>query len=146
VLAAKIRPDRRLEQGHSWVSPLPYWTQTMPISTRPPLQTTGSIRPNHIESATTQPTVPTILVFWLSVFRPCFTALVWNHLLMLVSAPSWHLDSAPPHKHCASSGWRINPGSGHYLKRSTRARRDARDVARRLLPSIGRCCRPAAKW
>jgi hypothetical protein len=23
--------------------------------------------------------------------------------------PSWHLDSAPSPKHCASSGWRINP-------------------------------------
>jgi hypothetical protein len=42
VLATKISPDRRLEQGHSWVSPLPYWTPTMPISTRPPLQTTVS--------------------------------------------------------------------------------------------------------
>jgi hypothetical protein len=38
----------------------------------------------RIESATTQPTVPTILVSWLAVFRPCFTTPVWDHILVLV--------------------------------------------------------------
>jgi hypothetical protein len=38
----------------------------------------------RIESATAKPTVPTILVSWLAVFRPCFTAPVWNHILVLV--------------------------------------------------------------
>ena len=39
----------------------------------------------RIESATIQPTVPTILVSWLAVFRPCFTTPVWDHILVLVS-------------------------------------------------------------
>jgi hypothetical protein len=43
------------------------------------------MEPNRIESATTQPTVPPILVSWLAVFRPCFTVPVWNHILVLVS-------------------------------------------------------------
>ena len=29
--------------------------------------------------------VPAILVSWLAVFRPCFTAPVWNHILVLVA-------------------------------------------------------------
>jgi hypothetical protein len=39
---------------------------------------------NRIESVTAQPTVPPILVSCLAVFRPCFTAPVWNHILVLV--------------------------------------------------------------
>jgi hypothetical protein len=42
------------------------------------------MRPNRIEFTTTQPTVPTILVSWLAVLRPCFNAPVWNHILVLV--------------------------------------------------------------
>ena len=41
------------------------------------------MRQKRIESATEQPVVPTILVSWLAVFRPCFTAPVWNHILVL---------------------------------------------------------------
>ena len=39
---------------------------------------------NRIESVTDQSTVPPILLSWLAVFRPCFTAPVWNHILVLV--------------------------------------------------------------
>ena len=39
---------------------------------------------NRIESAATQPIVPTIVVSWLAVFRPCFTTPVWDHILVLV--------------------------------------------------------------
>jgi hypothetical protein len=39
---------------------------------------------NRIESAATQPTVPTILLSWLAVFRPCFTTPVWDRNLVLV--------------------------------------------------------------
>jgi hypothetical protein len=42
------------------------------------------MRQKHIESATVQPVVPTILVSWLAIFRPCFTAPVWNHILVLI--------------------------------------------------------------
>jgi hypothetical protein len=45
----------------------------------------NSMTQNRIESANDQPTVPPILVAWLAVFRPCFTAPVWNHILVLVS-------------------------------------------------------------
>jgi hypothetical protein len=38
----------------------------------------------RIESTTAHPTVPTILISWLAVFRPCFTAPVWGHILVLV--------------------------------------------------------------
>jgi hypothetical protein len=38
----------------------------------------------RIESATTHPTVPTVLVSWLAIFRPCFTTPVWDHTLVLV--------------------------------------------------------------
>ena len=31
------------------------------------------------------PLVPSILSAWLSLFRPCFTAPVWNHVLVLVA-------------------------------------------------------------
>ncbi len=37
-----------------------------------------------IESVPSQPTVPTILVSWLAVFRPCFTTPVWDDILVLV--------------------------------------------------------------
>ncbi len=48
------------------------------------LDSTDSMTQNRIEPSTAQPTVPTILVSWLAVFRPCFTAPVWNHILVLV--------------------------------------------------------------
>ena len=37
------------------------------------------------ESIATASPVPAILVSWLAVFRPCFTAPVWNHILVLVA-------------------------------------------------------------
>jgi hypothetical protein len=40
---------------------------------------------HRVESATAQPTVPTILI-WQAVFRPCFTAPVWNHILAVRSS------------------------------------------------------------
>jgi hypothetical protein len=45
---------------------------------------TDSMTQKRIESATTQPTVPPILVSWLAVFRPSFTTPVWDHNLVLV--------------------------------------------------------------
>ena len=43
---------------------------------------------SHHPGATTAPDphlVPPILATWLSVFRPCFTAPVWNRILVLVA-------------------------------------------------------------
>jgi DDE superfamily endonuclease len=98
------------------------------------------MRPNRIESATTQPTVPTVLVSWLAVFRPCFTAPVWNHILVLVSGAV-----LAPGKRTVTQTLRVmgladQPGFGRYHEVLNRARwasehasEGPRDVARRLL-------------
>ena len=88
---------------------------------------------NCIESATTQPIVPPILVSWLAVFRPCFTAPVWNHVLVLVGGAI-----LAPGKRTVTQALRVmgladKPGFGRYHEVLNRARWDARDVARRLL-------------
>jgi hypothetical protein len=95
---------------------------------------------NRLESATAQPTVPPILLSWRAVFRPCFTAPVWNHILVLVAgavlAPgTWHL---APGKRTVTQALRVmgladRPGFGRYHAVLNRARWNARDVARRLL-------------
>ena len=91
---------------------------------------------NRIESATTQPTVPPILISWLAVFRPCFTAPVWNHILVLVAGAV-----LAPGKRTVTQALRVmgladKPGFGRYHEALNRARWDARDVARRLLLHI----------
>jgi DDE superfamily endonuclease len=88
---------------------------------------------NRIESAAAQPTVPTILISWLAVFRPCFTAPVWNHILVLVAGAV-----LAPGKRTVTQALRVmglahQPGFGRYHEVLNRARWDARDVARRLL-------------
>ena len=88
---------------------------------------------HRIESATAQPTVPPILVSWLAVFRPCFTAPVWNHILVLVGGAV-----LAPGKRTVTQALRVmgladKPGFGRYHEVLNRARWDARDVARRLL-------------
>jgi hypothetical protein len=92
-----------------------------------------SMRPNRIESATAQPTVPAILVSWLAVFRPCFTAPVWNHILVLVAG-----GVLAPGKRTVTQALRVmgladRAGFGRYHEVLNRARWDARDVARRWL-------------
>ena len=88
---------------------------------------------NRIESATTQPAVPPILISWLAVFRPCFTAPVWNHILVLVGGAV-----LAPGKRTVTQALRVmgladKPGFGRYHEVLNRARWDPRDVARRLL-------------
>ncbi len=88
---------------------------------------------NRIESVTDQPTVPPILLSWLAVFRPCFTAPVWNHILVLVGGAV-----LAPGKRTVTQALRVmgladQPGFGRYHEALNRARWDARDVARRLL-------------
>ena len=88
---------------------------------------------NRIESALAQPTVPAILVSWLVVFRPCFTAPVWNHILVLVAGAV-----LAPGKRTVTQALRVmgladQPGFGRYHEVLNRARWDSRDVARRLL-------------
>ena len=103
------------------------------LARRGRLDTTDSMAQNRIESATVQPTVPTILVSWLAVFRPCFTAPVWNHILVLVGGAV-----LAPGKRTVTQALRVmgladKPGFGRYHEVLHRARWDARDVAHRLL-------------
>ena len=97
--------------------------------------------------ATASP-VPAILVSWLAVFRPCFTAPVWNHILVLVAGVV-----LAPGKRTITQALRVmgladEPGFGHQAfgqlgcanqtlgrchEALNRARWNSRDVARRLL-------------
>ena len=77
--------------------------------------------------------VPPVLSVWLSVFRPCFTAPVWNHVLVLVAGAV-----LAPGKRTVTQALRVmgladEPGFGRYHEVLNRARWDARGLARRLL-------------
>ncbi|HEY4042579.1 MAG TPA: transposase [Rhodopila sp.] len=91
------------------------------------------MRHNHTESVALQPAAPSILASWLAIFRPCFTAPVWNHILVLVCGAI-----LAPGKRTVTQALRVmglagQPGFGRYHEVLNRARWDARDVARRLL-------------
>ena len=88
---------------------------------------------DRIESVSASPAIPAILVSWLSVFRPCFTTPVWNHVLVLVTGTI-----LAPGKRTVTQALRVmglaeRPGFGRYHEALNRARWDARDVSRRLL-------------
>jgi hypothetical protein len=80
--------------------------------------------------------IPPILAAWLSVFRPCFTAPVWNRVLVLVAGAV-----LAPGKRTVTQALRVmgladEPGFRRYHEVLSRARWDARAVARRLLLHI----------
>jgi hypothetical protein len=88
---------------------------------------------NRTGSVTARPPVPEILMSWLAIFRPCFTAPVWSHILVLVAGAV-----LAPGKRTVTQALRVmglaeQPGFGRYHEALNRARWDARDVARRLL-------------
>jgi hypothetical protein len=77
--------------------------------------------------------VPSVLAAWLSVFRPCFTAPVWQHVLVLVAGAV-----LAPGKRTVTQALRVmglsdEPGFGRYHGVLNRARWDTRALARRLL-------------
>jgi hypothetical protein len=77
--------------------------------------------------------VPSVLAAWLSVFRPCFTASVWRHVLVLVAGAV-----LAPGKRTVTQALRVmglsdDPGFGRYHEVLSRARWDTRALARRLL-------------
>jgi hypothetical protein len=77
--------------------------------------------------------VPPALAAWLSVFRPCFTAPVWNHVLVLLTGAV-----LAPGKRTVTQALRVRgladaPSFRRYHEVLSRARWDARAVARRLL-------------
>jgi hypothetical protein len=91
---------------------------------------------SHHPGATTAPDphlVPPILVTWLSVVRPCFTAPVWNRILVLVAGAV-----LAPGKRTVTQVLRVmgladEPSFRRYHEVLSRARWDGQAVARRLL-------------
>lgn len=80
--------------------------------------------------------VPAVLATWLSAFRDCFTAPVWRHVLVLVAGMV-----LAPGKRTVSEALRVvglatRPGFARYHEVRSRARWDARTVARKLLAPI----------
>ena len=82
--------------------------------------------------ASVSPLVPPVLAAWLSVFRPCFTAPVWNRVLVLVAGVV-----LAPGKRTVTQALRVMgqaeaPDFRRYHEVLSRVRWDARDVARSL--------------
>ena len=91
------------------------------------------MKPGRTESIPAVSHVPTVLVSWLAVFRPCFTAPVWNHVIVLVAGAV-----LAPGKRTVTQALRVmglaeQTGFGRYHEVLNRARWDSRDIARRLL-------------
>jgi hypothetical protein len=90
---------------------------------------------SHHPGATTAPVphlVPPILPAWLSVFRPCFTAPVWNRIVVLVAGAV-----LTPGQRTVSQVLRVmGLAEDRHVRRChealRRARWDARAAARRL--------------
>jgi hypothetical protein len=90
---------------------------------------------NHPRAATAADPhlVPPALAAWLSVFRPCFTTPVWNHILVLLAGAV-----LAPGKRTVTQVLRVmgladEPSFRRYHEVLSRARWDARAVAQRLL-------------
>ena len=87
----------------------------------------------HAAKASEPHLIPPALAAWLSVFRPCFTAPVWRHVLVLVAGAV-----LAPGKRTVTQALRVmglsdDPGFGRYHEVLNRARWDTRALARRLL-------------
>ena len=79
------------------------------------------------------PLIPPVLIGWLAVFEPCFTAPTWQHVLVLVAGAV-----LAPGKRTVTQVLRVMGLAGHvgfarYHEVLNRARWDARAVARQLL-------------
>ncbi len=77
-----------------------------------------------------------MLAGWLSVFRDCFTAPVWRHVLVLVAGAV-----LAPGKRTVSQALRVmglasSPGFGRYHELLNRVRWNSRAVARKLLAQV----------
>ena len=91
---------------------------------------------SHHPGATTAPDphpVPPILATWLSVFRPCFTAPVWNRILVLVAGAVLAPGKRTVTQLLRVMGLADEPSFRRYHEVLSRARWDGRAVARRLL-------------
>jgi hypothetical protein len=97
-----------------------------------------AMTPNHPGAAVAPDPhlVPPILATWLAVFRSCFTAPVWHHVLVLVAGAV-----LAPGKRTVTQALRVmgladEPGFGRYHEVLNRARWNSRALARRLLMLI----------
>jgi hypothetical protein len=68
----------------------------------------------HRESPTAVAPVPEILVTWLTIFRPCFTAPVWNHVLVLVAGAVLAPGKRTVTRTLRVMGLADRPGFGRY--------------------------------
>src|SRR5512144_2704067 len=80
--------------------------------------------------------VPPVLATWLSIFRDCFTAPVWQHVLVLLAGAV-----LAPGKRTVSEALRVmglaaRPGFARYHEVLSRARWNGRAVARKLLAQV----------
>lgn len=94
---------------------------------------------SHRPGATTAPDphlVPPILASWLSVFRPCFTAPVWARVLVLVAGAVLAPGRRTVTQVLRVMGLADEAGFRRYHEVLSRARWDARGIARRLLHYI----------
>src|SRR3978361_1139372 len=92
--------------------------------------------PNDIESATPQPAAPPILASWLAVFRPCFTAPAWNHILVLVTGAVLAPGKRTVSQALRVMGLAVTPGFSRYHEVLNRARWNGRTVIRTLLMQV----------
>ena len=91
---------------------------------------------SHHPGVTTAPDphlVPPILATWLSVFRPCFTAPVWNRILVLVAGAVLAPGKRTVTQLLRVMGLADEPSFRRYHEVLSRARWDGQAVARRLL-------------
>ena len=90
---------------------------------------------SHHPCAATAPDphlVPPILAAWLSVFRPCFTAPVWNRILVLVAGAVLAPGKRTVTQLLRVMGLADEPSFRRYHEVLSRARWDTCAAARRL--------------
>src|SRR6186713_2727359 len=79
---------------------------------------------------------PQVLTVWLSAFRDCFTAPVWNHVLVLVAGAVLAPGKRPVSQALRVMGLAAKPGFARYHEVLSRARWDGRVVAHKLLAQV----------
>jgi hypothetical protein len=77
-----------------------------------------------------------VLVAWMALLRPCFTAPVWHHVLVLVTGAVLAPGKRTVTQILRVMGLAAAPGFRRYHEVLSRARWHARELARRLLLHI----------
>jgi hypothetical protein len=95
-----------------------------------------------IEAIRPAAVVPPVLVSWLAMFRRCFTASVWNHILVLVAGAGL---ARQMHRH--PGGISLALGVSTTLSSPLgRSRRGAEAAAASALPAVLCCCGAVVLW